>query len=130
MQNVAWAMTSEWNPKPTRNSNRPRSIVRENVFCRATPVTMPGRAIGRTNRNEYELRPKKRKRCMAKAASVPRTRAIAVAARATCTEFHSASRGPSVSHAWRHQSSVKPCGGHDSDVAVLNDRIATTASGR
>ena len=61
---------------------------------------------------------------------MPSTRAIAVAARATLTEFHSACRGPSVSQACCHQSSVKPCGGHDSDVAVLNDRIATTSSGR
>ena len=67
---------------------------------------------------------------MANAASVPSTRAIPVAAKATLTEFHNACLGSSASHACRHQSSVNPCGGHDSEVAVLNDRIATTTSGR
>src|SRR3954452_17482064 len=67
---------------------------------------------------------------MPMAARVPSTSAIAVATSANFTELHSASRGPAVSHVTRHQWSVNPCGGHDSVVAVLNDRIATTRSGR
>ena len=94
--------------------------VRLKLFCRATAVTMPGRAIGRIHRNDSEFWPKKRKRCMAKAASVPSTRAMSVATAATLTEFHSASFGPSASHAARHQSSVSPCGGQASEVASLN----------
>jgi hypothetical protein len=53
-QNVAWAITSEWKPKPIWKSKTPRSIRRLNVFCSATAVTMPGRAIGNTSRNEIE----------------------------------------------------------------------------
>ena len=48
---------------------------------------------------------------------------MSVATRATLIEVTNASRGPSASQALLHQSSVKPRGGHDSDVAVLNDRI-------
>ena len=66
---------------------------------------------------------------MAKAARVPSTRAISVATAATFTEFHSASLGPSASHAARHQSSVRPCGGQASDVALLKRSTATTSSG-
>ena len=99
-----------------------------NVFCRATPVTMPGRAIGSTNRNEYVLRPKKRKRCMAKAASVPSTRAIAVAASA---DLHGVPQR--LARALGLPRLLPPVDGQPlaaattSDVAVLNDRIATTS---
>ena len=51
-------MTSEWKPKPTWNENSPRSIVRENVFCSAMPVTMPGSAMGSTIRNDTAFLPK------------------------------------------------------------------------
>ena len=53
-----------------------------------------------------------------------------MATAATLIEVMNASRGPSASHALLHQSRVKPRGGHDSDVAELNDRITTTTSGR
>ena len=56
------------------------------------PVRIPGSASGRTSRNETASRPKKRKRATAAAAIVPRTRAIAVAMRATFTESQNASR--------------------------------------
>ena len=59
-QNVVWAITREWIPKPTWKSIGPRSIRRLNVFCSATAVTMPGSAIGSTIRKEIEERPKKR----------------------------------------------------------------------
>ena len=41
------------------------------VLLRATPVTMPGRAIGRITRKEIVSRPKKRWRATASAARVP-----------------------------------------------------------
>ena len=49
------------------------------VELSAIPVTIPGRAIGRMTRNEIVSRPKKRWRATAIEASVPRTRASAVA---------------------------------------------------
>src|SRR5262245_29758535 len=67
---------------------------------------------------------------MAKAARLPSTSAIIVAQAATFTEVHRASFGPSASQAARHQSSVSPCGGQDSDVALLKLSTATTINGR
>ena len=76
------------------------------------PVTMPGSAIGSTMTRLTALRPKKRWRVNANAASVPSTSAIAVAHSPVCTECNSASRGPGSWYAFSHQSSVKPVGGH------------------
>ena len=42
------------------------------VACSASPVTIPGSAIGRMTRNEIVSRPKKRERDTASAASVPK----------------------------------------------------------
>ena len=56
------------------------------------PVTMPGSAIGSSSTNETASRPKNRNRWTAKAASVPRTSAIAVAPTAAWSVSHSASR--------------------------------------
>ena len=58
MQNVAWAMTREWKPKPMRKLTSQRSIRREKLFCNATAVTMPGRAMGSTIRNDSVCLPK------------------------------------------------------------------------
>src|SRR3954453_6425532 len=59
---------------------------------RARAVTIPGNAIGSTSRNEIASRPKKRKRCTAKAAIEPSSRAIAVAIRPARTDSQSAWR--------------------------------------
>ena len=75
-------------------------------------MTMPGRAIGRTTRKEIVSRPKKRRRATASEIRVPRTIAIAVAARPASIEVRSASRADSVSNALVNQSKVKPGGGH------------------
>ncbi len=88
----------------------PRICVK--VVFRATPVTMPGSAIGRITRNEIVSRPKKRWRATASEASVPRTIAIAVAARPALIELKKASRAPSLSIAFPNQSRVRPGGGH------------------
>ena len=92
MQNVAW---------PTITVNRLRSMPRTcvNVSLSATPVTIPGSAIGRITRNEIVSRPKNRWRATASEASVPSIRAIAVATRPTLIEVKNASRAPSLSTA-------------------------------
>ena len=50
MQNVPWPMTTV--VKPRSHPSRMK------VLRSATPVTMPGRAMGSTMRNDRELRPK------------------------------------------------------------------------
>ena len=74
-------------------------------------------------------RPKKRYRWTAKATSVPRTRAIAVAPRPALTEVHSASRAPALPHARLHHSVVNPVGGQANVRSALNELISTTSSG-
>ena len=84
MQNVAWPttiVTSEKSIPPNANSE-----------FSAIPVMIPGSASGRTSTSETVSRPKKRKRCTAKAASEPSTSAIVVAISAARTDSHSASR--------------------------------------
>ena len=61
------------------------------VLLSATPVTIPGRAIGRITRNEIVSRPKKRWRATASEARVPSTIAIAVAASPAFSEVSNAS---------------------------------------
>ena len=75
----------------SRLRSMPRTWV--NVSLSATPVTMPGRAIGRMTRNETVSRPKKRWRATAIEASVPSTSAIAVATAPTLSEVTNASTG-------------------------------------
>ena len=58
----------------------------------ATPVTIPGRAIGSTIRIFTVLLPKKSKPFIANAKRVPRMDAITIAPVATSTEFKSAIR--------------------------------------
>lgn len=86
-------------PRPTPSGSR---TVRKAVLS-ATPVTMPGSAIGRTIMKEMVSRPKNLKRWTAKAMSVPRTKAIAVAPSPALTEVHSAARAPVLRHASPHQ---------------------------
>ena len=56
------------------------------------PVMIPGSAIGSRSRSENDSRPKNEKRWIANDAIVPRTSAIAVAARPTSTESFSEER--------------------------------------
>ncbi len=69
------------------------------VVCSASPVMIPGKAIGRMTTSEIVSRPKKRYRDTASETSVPSTRATAVAPRAASTESWSASRTPSLWYA-------------------------------
>ena len=97
MQKVAW---------PTITVNRLRSTPRTwvKVSLSATPVTIPGSAIGRMTRNEIVSRPKKRWRATASEASVPRTSAIAGRRPApTLSEVDSASRAPWLLIAFANQ---------------------------
>ena len=74
----------------------------------ASPVMIPGSAIGRMKRNEIESRPKKRARARPNAASEPRTSAKAVASSPARSESHSASRTSGSSHACENHFVVKP----------------------
>src|SRR4029079_19614010 len=69
------------------------------VALSARPVTMPGRAIGRTSDREKTSRPKNRDRWIANAASEPRTTATAADAPPTWSDRISASRTDGLSHA-------------------------------
>jgi hypothetical protein len=91
-----------------------------NVSLKATPVTMPGSAIGRTTRNDTVSRPKKRCRATASDASVPRRSAIPVAAAPTLREVTKASRAPASLTASGNQWRVSPGGGHSSRFDELN----------
>ena len=83
-QKVAWPITIVQSEKLN-----PQSTKKE---LSASPVMIPGSAIGSTKRNEIESRPKKRERARPKAASEPRTRAIAVASTAAFNESPRAAR--------------------------------------
>src|SRR6476620_1493914 len=85
----------------------------------ATPVTIPGRAIGRMTRKEMVSRPKKRWRATARAARVPSTRAIAAAITPALIEVTKASRAASSLNACENQWVVKPGGGHSRIVLEL-----------
>ena len=62
------------------------------VAFRAMAVTIPGRAMGRTTRNESAFCPKKLNRDMANASSDPRTSATSVARKAALSERRNAAR--------------------------------------
>src|SRR6476660_3197186 len=81
------------------------------VLLRATPVTIPGSAIGRITRNEIVSRPKNRWRDTASEARVPSTSAIAVAAIPALIEVKKASRAASLSNAFENHSVVRLGGG-------------------
>src|SRR6186997_50240 len=103
MQKVAW-------PTTTVKRLRGTSSTWVKVLEIATPVTIPGRAIGRITRKEIVSRPKKRWRATAIAARVPRARALAAAP--AFSEVKKASRAASSLNAWLNQWVVKPGGGH------------------
>src|SRR5258705_7158564 len=78
MQNVAWPMTIvQYDRLIFQNWKNELS---------AMPVMMPGSAIGSTSNSEIDSRPKKRKRCSAKAAVVPRISASVVATAAAFSD--------------------------------------------
>jgi hypothetical protein len=105
MQNVAWPAITV-----SRLNEIPSTCVK--VSDSATPVTIPGNAIGRITRNDTVSRPKKRWRATASEASVPSTSAIPVATSPTLTEVTSALPAPLPWNAWLNQWVVKPGGGH------------------
>src|SRR5438876_3575231 len=84
MQNVAWPTMIVVSEKPT-----PLKLMNE---FSAMPVMIPGNAIGSTSKNEIASRPKKRKRCTAKAAIDPSVIAIAVAISPARTDSQKACR--------------------------------------
>ena len=106
MQKVAWPTITV-----KRLSGTPRTWVK--VLLRATPVTIPGRAIGRITRKEIVSRPKKRWRATASAARVPSTSAIAVATTPGLDRGEKRfARGFVFRRPCENQWVVKPGGGH------------------
>src|SRR5262245_66334758 len=99
------------------------------VVFSAIAVTIPGSAIGRTNRNETELRPKKRNRCTANAARLPSARANSVATVATTNEFGSAVRTWSLCQAAENHLVVYSWIGHAWPTLSLNAYMMTITSG-
>src|SRR5258706_12423872 len=91
MQNVAWPTTIVAVEKLS-----PAVLT---LALSASPVTIPGRAIGRTRDREKTSRPKKRKRWIANAAREPRMIAIPAASTPTWIDRPSASRTDALSHA-------------------------------
>ena len=112
MQKVAWA---------TITVKRLRSIPNTwvKVLLSATPVTIPGSAIGRITRNEIVSRPKNRWRATASEARVPSTSAIAVAASPALIEVQKASLAV-LSIALGNHSRVRAGGGHSRILLALN----------
>src|SRR5215204_3807045 len=105
MQKVAW-------PTITVKRLSGTSSTWVKVLEIATPVTIPGSAIGRITRKLIVSRPKKRWRATAREARVPRTRAIEAATTPALIEVTKASRAASSLNAWLNQWVVKPGGGH------------------
>ena len=126
MQNVAWPTMIVNSPALIPNTGWRKSWI---VDCRATPVTMPGSAIGRITSTLITRLPKKSNRVSASASSAPSTRAIAVAPRPAFTEVHSAARGPGACAAICHHSVVYDGGGQPNVRSALNEFRVTTASG-
>ena len=72
---------------------------------------MPGRAIGNTISSEIASRPKKRKRCTAKAAIEPSSIAIVVAISPARTDSHSAWRISALCQVGENQRVESPSSG-------------------
>src|SRR6478672_4676223 len=111
MQKVAWATITV-----KRERSMPNTWVK--VLLSATPVTIPGRAIGRMTRKEIVSRPKNRCRATAREARVPSTSAIAVAISATLIDVQKASRAVD-SMALGNHLKVSPGGGHSRILLAL-----------
>ena len=122
MQNVAW-------PTAIVNAENPMPVVLI-VALSAMPVTMPGSAIGRTNRNEIASRPKNAKRWIASAASVPSTIATSVAATPIWSDRTIASTRSLFAKATANQSVVKFAIGQVWARLWLNAYRAMTTIGR
>ena len=122
MQKVVWPATTERKPR-----SQPK---RTHALRSATPVTMPGSAIGRTARKPTLCLPKKSWRCSANASIVPSTTATTIATRPIRADDQSASRALSTSKNVVHHRVVQPRGGHTRERAELNERTKTSASGR
>ena len=100
------------------------------VVWRASPVMIPGSAIGRITSRVIVSRPKKENRAIASERSVPKTIASAVAPSAACTESRSASRTPGSFHATLNHLVEKSSIGHRWVMLSLNAYTATRMSGR
>ena len=109
-----------------RLNDRPAEEMAE---FRASPVTMPGSAIGRTRTKESASRPKNLKRWTAKAARDPRTSAMVVAPRAAFTDARRACRTSVLRHATPNQCVVREDGGHFCPTAELKAYRKITAMG-
>src|SRR6476659_2511493 len=99
-QKVAWPITIVQSEKLTPQMTK-------NEF-NASPVMIPGSAIGRMKRNEIESRPKNLARARPKAASEPSTSATAVARNPARSESQRASRTSWSCHASENHFVVKP----------------------
>src|SRR5688572_16089962 len=104
VQNVAWPATI------VRNDGSMRQVFM--AANKAMPVMMPGKAMGNTNSTVSESLAGKLARASAKAASVPRTRAIRVAHAATDSESVSDCQMSDRANATSNQCQVSPGGGN------------------
>src|SRR3990172_1125823 len=111
-QNVAWPITIVHSERSTDQNTK-------NEFS-AMPVMIPGRAIGKTNRNETAFCPKKRKRASANAASEPSTSATEVASAPALSESPSAVRTSPSCPAALHHLVVRPGIGQPCTFDELN----------
>ncbi len=111
--------------------NRPKPVPASLIVAfRAMPVTIPGRAIGRTRTNDTVSRPKNRKRCTASAARLPSTIASAVAANAACNDSANASRTDSLAMASANQLVVSAPIGQVCERSALNEYRTMIPMGR
>src|SRR5438874_2653769 len=87
---------------------------------RASPVMIPGRAMGKTSMKDNASRPKNLNRWTAKEARDPSTRAMAVAPIAALTEVRKAARISLFRQATPNHRVVRLAGGHFWPTAELN----------
>src|SRR3982751_5452245 len=104
MQNVVWPATMVQNEGSTRPSFMAASS--------AMPVTMPGSAMGNTNRTVSASLAGKRARANANAASVPRSMADTVAQAAIASDSDNECQMSGRANATPNQRSVNPGGGN------------------
>ena len=141
MQNVAWptmiVKSPALMPKTGLSTfwitDTARPTARHNANAasafRATPVTMPGNAIGSTISREIVPFPKNRYRVSAKESRVPRTRARVVAPTPASIEVRRASRGPWACAASRHHFRVRLGGGQLKVRSLLKELMVMTPRG-
>src|SRR3984893_7503736 len=96
----------------------------------AMPVMIPGSAIGSTNRNEIDSRPKKRKRWTANAAIEPSSTAIAVESSPARTDSHSAWRISALCQVEENHFVDRPCRGQLCTLDGLNAYTRMIAMGK